>query len=208
MHFKDHWQHVYTTKSADTVSWFQPRAEISLRLIAATGVARSAPLIDVGGGASTLVDGLLADGYTQLCVLDISAAALAVARERLGQGGSCVQWIEADITQAALPASGYALWHDRAAFHFLTTDESVDAYRQQLLHVLQPGGHLIIATFAEDGPLQCSGLPIRRYSQAELQAVFAHDFALRHCEKELHRTPWGSPQPFGYCCFERVVQPV
>lgn len=202
---KDHWQHVYTTKPADTVSWFQPRAETSQRLIAATGVARSAPLIDVGGGASTLADGLLADGYTQLCVLDISAAALAVARARLGARGSCVQWIEADITAASLPASGYALWHDRAAFHFLTTDESIDAYRQQLLRALQPGAHLIIATFAEDGPQQCSGLPIRRYGQAELEAVFAPEFRLRRYEKELHRTPWGSLQSFGYGCFGRVV---
>lgn len=201
---KDHWQHVYTTKAADGVSWFQPSADTSMRLIAATGVAHSAPLIDIGGGASTLVDGLLASGHTQVSVLDISAAALALARERLGQGGSSVQWIEADVAKAVLPAAGYALWHDRAAFHFLTTDESVEAYRQQLLHALQPGGHLIIATFAEDGPLQCSGLPIRRYSQAELQAVFADAFALRHYEKERHRTPWGSLQSFGYCCFGRV----
>jgi ubiquinone/menaquinone biosynthesis C-methylase UbiE len=205
MHTKDHWQHVYTSKSADSVSWFQPRAETSLRLIGATGVARSAPLIDVGGGASTLVEGLLADGYSQLSVLDISAAALAVARERLGQGGSSVQWIEADVTEATLPAAGYALWHDRAAFHFLTTDEAVDAYRRQVLHAVQPGGHLIIATFAEDGPVQCSGLVIRRYSQAELQGVFAGAFQLRHYEKELHRTPWGSVQSFGYCSFERAV---
>lgn len=204
MHTKDHWQHVYTTKPADSVSWFQPRAEISLRLIGATGVTRSAPVIDVGGGASTLVDGLLADGYSQLSVLDISAAALAVARERLGQGGSSVQWIEADITEAALPAAGYALWHDRAAFHFLTADEAVDAYWRQVLHAVRPGGHLIIATFAEDGPVQCSGLAIRRYSQAEPQAVFAGAFQLRHYEKELHRTPWESVQSFGYCSFERV----
>ena len=203
MSCKDHWQHVYTTKPADGVSWFQPRAETSLRLIGASGVAKSAPLIDIGGGASTLVDGLLADGYTHLCVLDISAAALAVARERLGQGGSSVQWIEADITQAALPAAGYALWHDRAAFHFLTTDEAVDAYRRQLRHALQPGGHLIIATFAEDGPVQCSGLPIRRYGQTELEAAFAPEFRLRGYEKEWHRTPWGALQSFGYGCFER-----
>lgn len=204
MHSKDHWQHVYSTKPADSVSWFQLRAETSLRLIGATGVARSAPVIDVGGGASTLVEGLLAHGYSQVCVLDISAAALAVARERLGQGGSSVRWIESDITEATLPASGYAIWHDRAAFHFLTADEAVDAYRRQVLHAVQPGGHLIIATFAEDGPVQCSGLAIRRYSQAELQAVFADAFRLCHYEKELHRTPWGSLQPFGYCSFERV----
>lgn len=202
---RDHWQHVYTSKPADSVSWFQSRAETSLRLVAATGVARSASLIDIGGGASTLIDGLLARGHSQLSVLDISAAALAAARERLGQDASSVRWIEADITKAVLPAAGYALWHDRAAFHFLTSDAAVDAYRQQLLHAVQPGGHLIIATFAEDGPVQCSGLPIQRYSQAELQAIFAPHFALRHYERELHRTPWDALQAFGYGCFERIA---
>ena len=138
---KTHWDQVYSTKSSDAVSWYQPHAERSLRLIRAAGLPSSAPIIDIGGGASTLVDDLLADGYSNLSVLDLSEAALSVARQRLGAAGEAVQWRAADITTVDLPSAAYALWHDRAVFHFLTELEQRQAYRQRLRSALMPGGH-------------------------------------------------------------------
>jgi SAM-dependent methyltransferase len=201
---KQHWQQVYATKSTDKVSWFQPQAATSLRLIRATGIAHAAALIDVGGGASTLVDGLLAEGYANLTVLDLSAAALAAARARLGASGDSVRWLEADIVDADLPENAYEVWHDRAAFHFLTEARDRAAYVNNVLRALKAGGHLIVATFAEDGPTQCSGLPICRYSADALQAEFGDAFALVHQEYEAHVTPMGNVQRFVYCCFRRV----
>jgi len=196
---KDHWENVYSTKATDRVSWFQPHAEQSLRLIRDMGVPRSAAIIDVGGGASTLVDDLLQDGYTALSVLDLSAAALAAARGRLGERAAGVQWIEANITEVALPVHAYDVWHDRAVFHFLTTPQERDAYVAAVLRAVKPGGHVIVATFAEDGPTQCSGLPVVRYSADELHAEFGAPFTLLRHEKEEHRTPSGMVQKFVYC---------
>lgn len=196
---KPHWEQVYTSKSSTGVSWYQPHAEQSLALIQATGVPVSATVMDVGGGASTLVDDLLARHYSDLTVLDLSATALQVARQRLGAAAERVQWLVADVTQAVLPAHSVDVWHDRAVFHFLTTAEARAAYVQQVLHAVKPGGHVIVATFAEDGPLQCSGLPVMRYSAAALHAQFGADFALLHHEKEVHATPFGTVQPFVYC---------
>ncbi len=204
MEAKQHWQQVYTTKATDGVSWFQPEAATSLRLIRDTGVAPDAAIIDIGGGASTLVDGLLGAGWSNVSVLDLSAAALDAARARLGPAGDAVQWIEADATRAALPAAAYAVWHDRAAFHFLTAAEDRVAYRDNVLRALAPDGHLIVATFAEDGPTQCSGLPVCRYGVDELAAEFGAAFVLQHHEKEAHRTPTGNVQQFVYCRFRRV----
>ena len=201
---RQHWQQVYATKAADEVSWFQPQAATSLRLIRATGVSHAAALIDVGGGASTLVDGLLAEGYANLTVLDLSAAALAAARARLGASGESVRWLEADIADADLPENAYEVWHDRAAFHFLTEARDRAAYVRNVLRALKPGGHLIVATFAEDGPTQCSGLSICRYSADALQAEFGDAFALVHQEYEAHVTPMGNVQRFVYCGFRRV----
>ena len=201
---RQHWQQVYATKAADEVSWFQPQAATSLRLIRATGVSHAAALIDVGGGASTLVDGLLAEGYANLTMLDLSAAALAAARARLGASGESVRWLEADIADADLPENAYEVWHDRAAFHFLTEARDRAAYVRNVLRALKPGGHLIVATFAEDGPTQCSGLPICRYSADALQAEFGDAFALVHQEYEAHVTPMGNVQRFVYCGFRRV----
>lgn len=199
MEIRDHWEQVYSTHDAASLSWFQPRAARSLDLIRRSGIARSAPIIDVGGGASTLVDDLLADGYSALTVLDLSAAALAVARTRLGAQAQSVHWLEADITRAALPARQYALWHDRAVFHFLTEAADRQAYVQAARHALAPGGYLVIATFAEDGPAQCSGLPVRRYDARSLKAAFADDFTLVLHESEAHLTPSGNVQSFVYC---------
>ena len=196
---KDHWGHVYSTKPAASVSWFQEHAEQSLRLIRGTGVPCSAATIDVGGGASTLVDDLLANGYDAVTVLDLSAAALAEAKNRLGQAASRVQWLVGDITQITLPVHAYDVWHDRAVFHFLTRPEDRQAYVNTVLRAVKPGGHVIVATFAEDGPLECSGLPVMRYGPTELHAQFGAPFALVKHEREEHHTPFGTVQKFVYC---------
>lgn len=199
---KTHWDHIYSTKPADAVSWFQEHARQSLSLIRDTGVSLSAPIIDVGGGTSRLVDGLLAEGYAKLTVLDLSATALAAAQARLGAAGHPVQWLEADITSAILPANAYALWHDRAVFHFLTSADDRQAYVAAVLRAVKPGGHVIVATFAEDGPSQCSGLPVVRYSADQLHEAFGTSFTLVRHEKEEHRTPSGTLQQFVYCHFQ------
>ncbi|MFY9260471.1 MAG: class I SAM-dependent methyltransferase [Gallionella sp.] len=201
---KQHWETVYATKSTDAVSWFQPQAETSLKLIQATGAAPTDAVIDVGGGASTLVDGLLANGFANVSVLDLSGAALAASRARLGEQAAAVQWLEADITQVALPAQRYAVWHDRAVFHFLVEAEDRTAYRNLLLNALQPNGQVIIATFAENGPTQCSGLPIRRYSAEALHAELGESFELVDSHTEAHRTPSGAIQQFVYVHLRRV----
>ena len=204
MQSRDHWEKVYTTKASDAVSWFQPHADFSVGLIKTTGVDRDAAIIDVGGGASTLVDDLLADGYTDLTVLDLSAAALAAARQRLGARAAEVKWIAADITRADLPANHYDIWHDRAVFHFLTSPEQRAAYVQAVFHSVKPGGHVIVATFAEDGPEQCSGLPVMRYRADQLHDEFGDAFTLLRHRKEAHHTPSGTVQQFVYCYCRRT----
>jgi ubiquinone/menaquinone biosynthesis C-methylase UbiE len=204
MQSKEHWEKVYTTKATDTVSWFQPHADLSLDLIKATGVSHDAAIIDVGGGASTLVDDLLANGYTDLSVLDLSAAALTAAQMRLGLQASKVQWIEADVTKVNLPDYRFDVWHDRAVFHFLTSAEDRAAYVQTVFRAVKPGGHVIVATFAEDGPDQCSGLPVVRYRADELHAEFGEAFALLSHRKEAHHTPSGTVQQFVYCYCRRI----
>jgi len=199
MQSKEHWEKVYETKPSDTVSWFQEHAEQSLRLIRGTGLPLSASIIDVGGGASTLVDDLLASGYQSLTVLDLSHAALASAQSRLGAKAGSVHWLEANITTADLPVHAYDIWHDRAVFHFLTAPTDRQAYIGHVLRAVKPGGHVIVATFAEDGPTQCSGLPVMRYSADGLHAEFGAPFKLICQEKEAHHTPSGMVQKFVYC---------
>ncbi len=199
MQAKDHWEQVCATKNTDGVSWFQAHAEQSLRLIQSTGVARQAGIIDVGGGASSLVDDLLASGYSAVSVLDLSVAALAVAKARLGQRASAVQWLEGDITKIVLPANAFDIWHDRAVFHFLTHQADRQAYVEAVLRAVKPGGHVIVATFAEDGPLQCSGLPVMRYGPTALHAEFGPLFSLVQHVREEHHTPFGAVQKFVYC---------
>jgi SAM-dependent methyltransferase len=199
MHSKDHWEQVYATKQTESVSWFQEHAEQSMRLIRSTGVPGSAGIIDVGGGASTLVDDLLGDCYSAISVLDLSAAALAVAKARLGPRAGEVQWFEGDITKVLLPVHAFDVWHDRAVFHFLTNREDRQAYVEAVLRSVKPGGHVIVATFAEDGPLQCSGLPVMRYAPNELHAEFGSPFSLVQHEREEHHTPFGTVQKFIYC---------
>jgi SAM-dependent methyltransferase len=196
---KKHWEHVYSTKAINAVSWFQEHAETSLRLIQGTAVPSAAAIVDVGGGASTLVDDLLARGYTNLTVLDLSAAALRAAQDRLGSRARLVTWVEADITKAELPLHTYDVWHDRAVFHFLTDPQDRHAYVGAVLRAVKPGGHVIVATFAEDGPTQCSGLPVMRYSADDLHAQFGAPFTLVQHDKESHHTPFGTIQEFTYC---------
>lgn len=200
---KEHWQDVYTHKSPLEVSWYQPEAATSLALIAKTGLGPETSVIDVGGGASTLVDGLLARGFNHVTVLDIAAAALAATRQRLGDSADHVIWREGDITTAALPAQAYDLWHDRAVLHFLTTPAERAAWRRQLLAALRPGGYVILATFADDGPEKCSGLPVQRYDEAGLHAVLGEEFNLLESLRHTHRTPGGSEQRFIYGLFRR-----
>ncbi len=205
MQSRKHWETVYSTKSVDAVSWYQPHAEQSLRLISETRVPLSASIIDVGGGASTLVDDLLEAGYSDLTVLDLSKSALAAARTRLGAEGGSVKWIEADILEANLPPHAFDVWHDRAVFHFLTSPEQRRIYVETVLRAVKPGGHVIVATFAEDGPLQCSGLPVMRYDPEGLHAEFGEPFTLLRHREEEHRTPSGGIQKFIYCYCKKTA---
>lgn len=199
MQSKEHWNRVYTTKASTNVSWFQEHANQSVGLIRQAGVAKDAAIIDVGGGASTLVDDLLSDGYRNLTVLDLSDAALAVARERLANRASEVAWIAGDITQVELPVHAYDVWHDRAVFHFLTGEADREAYVRAVLRALKPGRLVIVATFAEDGPDHCSGLPVMRYNADSLHDEFGAPFTLLRQEREEHHTPAGVTQKFIYC---------
>ena len=157
----------------------------------------------MGGGASTLVDDLAAEGYTDLTVLDLSSAALAVAKQRLGKYADAVHWMEGDITSVELPAQRFDIWHDRAVFHFLTDPADRRAYVERLMHAVRPGGHVIIATFAEDGPEKCSGLPVMRYQPETLRAELGDAFLLVEHEKAAHHTPLGAVQQFVYCRYSK-----
>jgi 2-polyprenyl-3-methyl-5-hydroxy-6-metoxy-1,4-benzoquinol methylase len=193
-----HWESVYSSKSVDEVSWFQPHAASSLRLI--KGCAdRGAHIIDVGGGASVLVDDLLDAGYHNLTVLDLAESALAASRARLGARAQAVQWVADDVTRADLPSMHYDVWHDRAVFHFLTDPDDRARYVTQVLKSVKPGGHVIVATFGPGGPLQCSGLDVVRYTPDVLHAAFGAPFRLLGHETEIHQTPTGKEQEFVYC---------
>jgi 2-polyprenyl-3-methyl-5-hydroxy-6-metoxy-1,4-benzoquinol methylase len=199
MQNKSHWENIYTTKDSTQVSWFQQHPEMSLQLIKKTGLSRKGQIIDVGGGASTLVDDLLADGYANVTVLDISGAALHVAQQRLGPMASNVTWLEASILDVELPQKFYDLWHDRAVFHFLTNEDDRARYVAAVKRSVKTGGHVIVATFAADGPLRCSGLDVVRYSAESLHDQFGDQFELVDSTSELHHTPFGTDQRFTYC---------
>lgn len=199
MNKKTHWEDIYGSKAPDQVSWYQEHAQYSLQYIQNTGVQKADQIIDIGGGASILVDDLLADGFQNISVLDISQAALQVARERLGVRAKQVTWIEADITQANLPYQTYDVWHDRAVFHFLTQAADRARYIEVVKHAVRKGGHVIIATFATDGPDRCSGLEVMRYSPESLHAEFGEGFEVLDSTHETHQTPFGTEQKFIYC---------
>ncbi|HET9190398.1 MAG TPA: class I SAM-dependent methyltransferase [Rudaea sp.] len=192
---QDHWNRVYTTRAVDAVSWYQAQPKISLELIAAADLPVDAPIIDIGGGASVLVDCLLAQGRSALSVLDVSAAALANSRARLGANATKVQWIEADVREFE-PPQRYALWHDRAVFHFLTDPADRERYMAAMRRSLKPRAHVVVATFALDGPARCSGLDVARYDAATLHAQFGDDFEPLDSRRETHITPAGAEQRF------------
>jgi len=204
---KDHWEHIYSDKEPTQVSWFQQYPENSLNLIKATGVEKSARIIDIGGGASTLVDFLLAAGYQNISVLDIAHSAIAQAKDRLGRSkikwADKINWIEQDITKFIVKQP-FDVWHDRAVFHFLTDADDRKSYLKIMADALAPGAHAIIATFNLDGPEKCSGLDIVQYSPETLSAIFSECFLLIETSTEQHVTPSGAQQSFVYCRFVRV----
>jgi SAM-dependent methyltransferase len=202
---KSHWEAVYETKAADAVSWYAPHLNASLQYIHRAVPSKDAAIIDVGGGESTLVDDLLAAGYGKLTVLDISATALEATQHRLGPTGAAVRWIAADALSADLPVAAFDVWHDRAVFHFLTSDEQRQRYVEQALKALKPGGFAIVGTFGPQGPDKCSGLPVARYSADELHDAFGEPFELLDGSVEQHTTPWGTRQQFVYCFCRRVA---
>jgi len=205
MNRKEHWNQVYQTKAPDDVSWYQTRPTTSIKLIEAAGVAKEQGVIDVGGGASALVDFLLDAGFTKLAVLDISIAALQHARQRLGARAGGVEWFEADVTEFR-PPHRFRLWHDRAVFHFLTDRADRRKYVETMTRALTPDGQVIIATFALDGPPKCSGLDVARYDAAAIAAELGAGFQLQEQVDETHATPWSTEQRFSFFRFAR--QPV
>jgi SAM-dependent methyltransferase len=198
-----HWEEVYTTKAPDQVSWYAPRLDRSLELILH---ARRPPaaVIDVGGGASTLVDDLLRLGYGPVTVLDVSDSALQLSRARLGSDSGRVCWLAGDVIHTDLPREAYDVWHDRAAFHFLLDPADRAAYAARAARSVRKGGRLVIATFAPDGPAKCSGLEVARYDGAALASTLGPSFRLEAEARETHVTPWGAEQRFTYAVLERV----
>jgi 2-polyprenyl-3-methyl-5-hydroxy-6-metoxy-1,4-benzoquinol methylase len=199
MNVATHWEKIYREKASDAVSWYRPHLEKSLALIKKAAPERSASVIDVGGGESTLVDDLLAYGYRNVTVLDLSQTAIDVTKERLGSAASRVHWLTADITDCDLALSAYDVWHDRAVFHFLTAMGQRQAYVRQVARAVKPGGHVLVSTFGPEGPTKCSGLEIVRYEAESLHSEFGVRFRLLESFKELHNTPFGTTQQFLYC---------
>lgn len=199
---RDHWDNTYRTKSDTEVSWYQLVPERSLAFVTAAAPHPSAAIIDIGGGTSRLVDQLLMKTYTDVTVLDISAAALERSRQRLKAASDKIGWVIADITRWR-PERTWDVWHDRAVFHFLTDPAAQDAYIAALMAGTRPGSHVVMATFALDGPLRCSGLPIQRYSAETLAARLGPVFALEAEALETHPTPFGTTQAFSYAVFRR-----
>ena len=199
MDTKTHWEKVYTTKAPDQLSWYRPHLETSIVLIERSVSDPSASIIDIGGGESTLVDDLLARGFQNVTVLDVSQVAIDATKQRLGQVAGRVQWVTADITGVQLHPAAYDVWHDPAVFHFLTAPEQRAAYVRQVARSVKAGGHVIVSTFGPEGPTKCSGLDVVRYDAESLHEEFGTRFRLVESSKELHETPFGTTQQFLYC---------
>jgi 2-polyprenyl-3-methyl-5-hydroxy-6-metoxy-1,4-benzoquinol methylase len=200
MNTEAHWETVFSTKAPDAVSWYRPHLEHSLEMIERRAPRRSASIIDVGAGESTLVDDLLASGYDQITVLDVSKTAIEVTKTRLGPAAGRVRWEVGDITMVSLPEQAFDVWHDRAVFHFLVDSAQRQAYVRSVLRSVKPGGHVIVSTFGPGGPTKCSGLEVMRYDAEALHHEFGRRFRIEESSQELHRTPWGTAQQFVYCC--------
>jgi SAM-dependent methyltransferase len=198
---KNHWETVYETKTADQVSWTQEVPKTSLEFINSFGLDKSAKIIDIGGGDSNLVDFLLEQGYENISVLDISAKALERAKKRLGENAANVNWIVSDITEFT-PETKFDIWHDRAAFHFLTTKEQIEKYMSIARDSVS--GFITIGTFSENGPKKCSGLDITQYSEDALTAEFKNGFEKIRCITEDHTTPFNTIQNFQFCSFKKI----
>ena len=202
---KAHWDKVYSAKKPADLTWYQEEPATSLSLIRGTGLGGDARMIDVGGGTSRLTSFLLDQGFRKLAVLDVSEAAQSIAKTQLGERASMIEWLEADVL-AFDPPHRWDLWHDRTVFHFLTWEEDRAAYCRTLNRALEPGGHLIVSTFALDGPTRCSGLEVVRYSPDSLHAVLGPAYRLRGSATEAHRTPSGGTQAFAYSWFQRTEE--
>ncbi|HEY6448852.1 MAG TPA: class I SAM-dependent methyltransferase [Acidobacteriaceae bacterium] len=198
-----HWENVYNAKFPEEMSWYESHLAISLEWISEAAPNLAAAIIDVGGGASTLVDDLCAKGYRSLAVLDVSPTALARSRQRMGRAADLIRWITGDVTACSLSHAAFDLWHDRAVFHFLTGQEKRDAYVQRVRSALKPAGQVLLATFSTHGPQSCSGLPVSRYDAASIQEQFGPDFRLTKSATVTHHTPAGGNQEFLYCRLAR-----
>jgi SAM-dependent methyltransferase len=200
---QNHWQEIYKRKNSREVSWFRPHLEVSLELLLKAGLNSSSRVIDVGGGASTLVDDLLQIGVGDISILDLSAEALEIARQRLGARGGNVKWIVGDLLSTVFTAGQFDLWHDRAVFHFLTSELEVERYAHQVLQAVTSGSHAVIGGFAPDGPERCSGLPVARRSAEDISRLLGPNFELIEERADLHLTPGGSTQSFAYALLRR-----
>jgi hypothetical protein len=200
-----HWQSVYRTKQPTEVSWFKPHLETSMDLMKRAGLNERSRVLDVGAGASTLVDDLLQIGVRSITALDLSEASLSVARERLAEKASHVQWLVGDVTDVPLPEGGFHLWHDRAALHFLVEPAAAASYVRQAKHAIVDGGYAVIGCFAADGPEKCSGLPVARRDPQDIAALFGPSFALVDSRRETHATPSGGAQLFAYALLRKLT---
>lgn len=204
---KDHWERIYETNVETEFSWFQEYPKTSIDFINLFNLSKDAKIIDIGGGDSHLVDALIELGYTNIYVLDISAKAIQRAKDRLGHHAQRVNWIVADITEFT-PDVSFDFWHDRAAFHFLTTEEQISRYLTTVSKAIQPNGYLVLGTFSESGPKKCSGLEIKQYSAASMSHLFEQDFKRIKCIEENHATPFNTLQNFVFCSFQKRDKPL
>jgi SAM-dependent methyltransferase len=200
MNVAAHWDNVFRTKAPDKVSWYRPHLDLSLELIQGVAPERSASIIDVGAGESTLVDDLLAMGYERLTVLDVSGTAIEGTKARLDTLADRVHWLVGDITDVPLAVQSFEVWHDRAVFHFLLDAHQRRKYVHAVVKAVRPGGHVIVGAFGPQGPKQCSGLDVMRYDAESLHREFGRQFRIENTTNEMHHTPWGAEQQFVYCC--------
>ncbi|HTI07151.1 MAG TPA: class I SAM-dependent methyltransferase [Puia sp.] len=204
---QEHWENIYRTKQPEEVSWTQEMPATSLSFIHGFELPRTAKIIDIGGGDSRLVDFLLDEGFEDITVLDISGQALDRARRRLGSRAARVSWVEQDVTEYR-PAEAFDLWHDRAAFHFLTTGDQVTTYLSIARNSVRSGGYVVMGTFSDQGPDRCSGLPVRRYNEELLTEELSRGFSKIRCVTEDHITPFQTKQHFLFCSFKRRQEPL